>query len=63
MTIEYYLEKAPEPLMRGVMNIEEVSEWAVYAIHAVQAMLEYNLKFRSGRGGERLYEGSEGGRL
>lgn len=37
LTIEDYLEKAPEPPMRDVRSIEEVLGWTIYATHAVRA--------------------------
>ena len=37
LTIDDFVEKAPEPPMRDVRNIGEVLGWAVYATHAVRA--------------------------
>lgn len=37
LTIEDYMERAPEPPMRDVRNIEEVSGWTIYASHGVRA--------------------------
>ena len=37
LTIDDYAEKAPEPPMRDVRNVEEVLGWAVYATHVVRA--------------------------
>ena len=37
LTIDDYTEKAPEPPMRDVRNIEEVPRWTVFANHEVRA--------------------------
>ena len=37
LTIDDFVEKAPEPPMRDVRRIEEVLGWTVYATHAVRA--------------------------
>jgi len=37
LSIDDFAERAPEPPMRDVKNIEEVLGWAVYATHAVRA--------------------------
>ena len=37
LTVDDFAERAPDPPMRDVRNIEEVQGWAVYATHAVRA--------------------------
>lgn len=37
LTVDDYAEKAPEPPMREVRNIEEVPRWEVHATHEVSA--------------------------
>ena len=36
-TIDNYAEKAPEPPMRDVRDIEEVPGWMIYTTHAIRA--------------------------
>lgn len=37
LTIDDYAERAPEPPMRDMRNIEEVPKWTVFATHVVRA--------------------------
>jgi len=37
LTIDDFVERAPEPPMRDVRKIEEAQGWEVYATHAVHA--------------------------
>ena len=37
LTIDDYPERAPEPPMREVRDIEEVPRWTIYTTHAVSA--------------------------
>ena len=37
LSIDDYAEKAPEPPMRGIKNVEEVPGWMVFANHVVHA--------------------------
>jgi len=37
LSIDDYMEKAPEPPMRDMRNIDEVPGWSIYATHAIRA--------------------------